>query len=95
MSKGWSGFLKLCVKIDSEDELNHLFDLFFTIEEKEALSSRYLIVKELLEENLTQREISEKHRVSIAQITRGSNAIKIISSDFKNRLKALLKDTVN
>lgn len=75
---GWRGFLELCSKARNKEELEGCFNLFFTIEEKEMLASRYLIVKALLEGSLTQREISEQHQVSIAQITRGSNALKII-----------------
>lgn len=88
---GWEDFLKLCSKMQSPEEFNDLFNLFFTIEEKETLASRYLIIKALLEERLTQREIAETCRVSIAQITRGSNALKIISPLFKDRLKKKLK----
>ena len=84
--KGWQEFLKLCTKIESPKELGELLDLFLTIEEKETLASRYIIVKALCEGDLTQREIAETNKVSIAQITRGSNALKIISP----RLKALL-----
>lgn len=88
--KGWRGFLELCSKIQSPEELKEVFDLFFTIEEKETLSSRYLIIKALLEEKLTQRDIADIHKVSIAQITRGSNALKIISSKLRNQLKKLV-----
>lgn len=89
---GWKEFVKLCSEIKSSDELKHIFDLFLTIEEKETLASRYLVIKALLEERLTQREIAEEHKVSIAQITRGSNALKIISRDLKNKLKARLEN---
>ena len=89
--KGWHSFLKLCTMFQTPEELNQFFDLFLTIEEKETLASRFLIVKALLEGKLTQREISENHKVSIAQITRGSNALKIISPKLKNKLKASLK----
>jgi TrpR family trp operon transcriptional repressor len=87
---GWQEFLKLCLTIKSTKELNEFFNLFLTIEEKETLASRFLIVKSMLEEELTQREISEKHKVSIAQITRGSNALKIISKDLRAKLKSRL-----
>jgi TrpR family transcriptional regulator, trp operon repressor len=89
--KGWHEFLKLCSKISSPNELREVFDLFLTIEEKETLSSRYLIIKALVEAELTQREIAEKYKVSIAQITRGSNALKIISPKLKENLKSRLK----
>ena len=84
---GWRGFLKLCAEVKSPEEIAQLFDLFFTIEEKETLASRFLIIKELLEGNLPQRDIAELHKVSIAQITRGSNALKIIPSKLKTALK--------
>lgn len=88
---GWRGFLKLCVEIESPKEMEQFFGLFLTIEEKETFASRFLIVKALLEEKLTQREIAEMYKVSIAQITRGSNALKIIDPTLKDALKKLLK----
>ena len=87
IKNGLAEFLKVCATIQSPEELGQLFDLFFTIEEKETLASRFLIIKALLEENITQREMAEKYKVSIAQITRGSNAMKIISPKLKELLK--------
>lgn len=90
---GWCGFLKLCAEIESPEEMARLFDLFFTIEEKETFASRYLIIKALLEGSLPQREIAETYKVSIAQITRGSNALKIISPKLKEALKSHMPST--
>jgi TrpR family trp operon transcriptional repressor len=87
---GWKAFLKLCTKIQSVDELDELFHLMLTIEEQETIASRFLIIKALLEAQAPQREISEELNVSIAQITRGSNALKIIPAKFKNTLKELI-----
>lgn len=78
---GWKEFLTLCTKMSSCEEYNDFFSLFLTIEERETLAKRYLIIKALEEGILTQREIAEKFKVSISQITRGSNALKI--ADFK------------
>lgn len=89
--KGWQGFLNLCTQLDSVEELDELFGLFFTLEEKEILASRFLIIKDLLEGELPQRAISEKNKVSIAQITRGSNALKIISPRLKKKLQTELE----
>lgn len=89
--KGWKEFLQLCSEINSPEILADIFDLFCTIEEKETLASRYLIIKALIEEQQTQREIAESSKVSIAQITRGSNALKIISPKLRNILKSKLK----
>lgn len=87
---GWWGFLTLCSKIKSPEEFKRFFDLFLTLEEKETLGRRFLIVKALEEGTLTQREIAEQFGVSISQITRGSNALKIIGSSLKKTLKKLL-----
>jgi len=83
---GWQGFLKVCSKVNNAEEMKRFFDLFFTFEEKEMLASRFLVVKALLEGKLPQREIAKNYKVSIAQITRGSNALKIIDPALKKWL---------
>ena len=80
-------FLKLCLEAKSVDALDAFFDFFLTMEEKNLLASRYLIISELLQNKLTQREISQTFGVSIAQITRGSNALKKISPRIKKFFK--------
>ena len=87
---GWGDFLKLCSKIRSQKEFKLFFDLFLTIEEKETLGQRLLIVKALQEGKLTQREIADRFGVSISQITRGSNALKIIGPSLQKTLDKLL-----
>jgi len=89
MEDGWRGFLKTCSKIKSPKDLKDFYDLFLTIEEKEALSARFTIIKALIEKKLTQREIAKKYKVSIAQITRGSNALKIIKKPLKRFLEKI------
>lgn len=84
-------FIQLCNQMKNVEDLKKLFSLFFTFEEREVIASRFLIIKALLEEEYTQREISEKYKVSIAQITRGSNALKIIDPQFKEMLIKKLK----
>jgi TrpR family trp operon transcriptional repressor len=83
---GWRAFIELCSRFKGK-ELGELFDLFLTLEEKEDIGNRFRIVKALAEEKLTQREISEKLGVSISKITRGSNALKIISGQLREALK--------
>ena len=85
--KGWKMFLDLCLKTKKTSRLEELLNLFLTIEEKEHLASRMQIIKALLNDTLPQREISEEMKVSISQITRGSNALKIISDDLSQFLK--------
>lgn len=78
---GWDMFLDLCLEAKDLKRLQGLFNLLFTIEEKEHLASRMQIIKALLDGKISQREISDRIKVSISQITRGSNALKIIDRD--------------
>ncbi len=87
----WLMFLDLCLKTKNTKRLHELLNLFLTIEEKEHLASRMQIIRALLDEKLSQREISEKMRVSISQITRGSNALKIINDDLSQFLDNYLR----
>jgi TrpR family trp operon transcriptional repressor len=88
--EGWLGFLKACSKLKNVEDFEKFFQLFLTIEEKGALSKRLLVVKALEEGKLTQREIAEKYQVSISQITRGSNALKVIDPSLRKFLKSLI-----
>ena len=85
--EGWKGFLDLCSKFTDPQELEHFFDLFLTLEEKQIFMGRYLVIKALEEGKLTQREIADQRQVSISQITRGSNALKIIDAPLKKTLE--------
>ena len=84
---GLRAFIELCRSFKEKEELEELFDLFFTLDEKEVLGNRYHILKALLDEKLTQREIADTLNVSISKITRGSNALKIISHHLREALK--------
>jgi trp operon repressor, proteobacterial len=88
---GWSGFLELCVKIKAAGDLERFFDLFLTLEEKETLAKRFLVIKALEEGKISQREIADQCKVSISQITRGSNALKIIDPALRKFLKTNMK----
>lgn len=87
---GWKIFLRICSNLKSEKELEKFLTLFLTIEEKEQVSARARIIQELLKRDLTQREIAERCEVSIAQITRGSNALKVVDPEFKELLRKML-----
>lgn len=89
---GWQDFLTLCVKSKDTASLDAVFDLLFTPEEKSDMGLRCLIVRELLTQHKPQREIAKALKVSIAKITRGSNALKRISPNTQQYLlKQLLK----
>jgi len=88
---GWWRFLELCSHLKTPQDLSEFFKLFLTLEEKEDLAKRYMIVKALLEEKMTQREIAEVIGVSISKITRGSNELKTISSNLREFLERHIK----
>ncbi len=88
--KGWHYFLTLCLATRDEKVLSELFDVLLTPEEKASLETRCLIIKALLEQEKSQREISETLKVSIAKITRGSNELKRTSTKLKQYLKEKL-----
>lgn len=79
LQKGWRTFLDVCLAAKDEKSLSELLEFFLTPEEKSSIESRCLIVKALLEQKKTQRQIAEELSVSIAKITRGSNELKRIS----------------
>lgn len=79
--KAYEAFLRACSRLKSVEQFKDFFELFFTPEERKDLTNRFLIVKELLKGEKTQRVIAKDHHLSIAQITRGSNMLKILSDD--------------
>ena len=89
MEEGWRGFLALCAEAKGEKGLEELFWLFLTPEERKNIGTRYLIVRELLQGQKSQREIAKDLKVSIAKITRGSNFLKMIHKDLRRRLQKL------
>jgi len=89
--EGWWKFIHLCKEMKSDDKLSALLDLLLTPQEKESIAMRCLIVRELLKEEKTQRDIAKNLNVSIAKITRGSNELKHFSKSFLDHLKSKLK----
>jgi len=83
---GWDLFIKLCARIDSEDTLKAWFAFIFSHEERTSLASRVELVHELLKGEKPQREISKSLNISIAKITRGSNALKSIDPSLRDWL---------
>lgn len=87
---GWRGFLDLCSSVKDPEQFNELSELFFTYEERHSLSTRYLIVKELMRDNKTQREIAQDLEVSISKITRGSNSLKSVGKKLRGLLHKIM-----
>ena len=87
MTRGWWRFLTLCRGSQSNAQLDSLLDLLLTHEEKQSIATRVLLSQALLKGKQTQREISEDLGISIAKITRGSNALKAASEPLKQYLQ--------
>lgn len=92
---GWRQFLALCLRAETVEELEKIMNLYLTQEEREAVAGRYLIVRELLKGELTQRDMAQKLHVSIAKITRGSNGLKIIDDELTQLLRRGIDDDGN
>jgi TrpR family trp operon transcriptional repressor len=76
--KIWQEFLTTTEHLDLT-QLDLWFDILLTPAEKEDIKDRIQILKGLLENTLSQRELAEKLGVSISKVTRGSNALKRMS----------------
>jgi TrpR family trp operon transcriptional repressor len=84
---GWNSFINLCLTAKTPDALSKLLNLLLTAEETADIATRCLIVKELLLQNKTQRDMAKDLKVSIAKITRGSNELKRQDTKLLNYLK--------
>lgn len=88
---GLQNFIQLIKQCKNEEILQALIEFFLTKEEQLNFSTRYFIIKELLNQNTTQRQIAKNLKVSIAKITRGSNELKRSSKDLLAYLKKHLR----
>jgi TrpR family transcriptional regulator, trp operon repressor len=86
-NNAWEIFIKLCLSAKTPEALSKILSVLLTAEEKEDVSTRYLIMKELLAQEKTQRGIAKDLKVSIAKITRGSNELKRLDIKTLNHLK--------
>lgn len=88
--KSWRDFIVLCRHTRSDEELDALFQLLLSLSEQEQLATRVELLRALLKGDKSQRTIAEELPISIAKITRGSNALKIISPDLRHYLTSEL-----
>lgn len=80
----WHEFIANCHALLTPNDLEKFFELVLTPSEREKIAARYQILYELNCNNLTQREIAAKLGVSIFNVTRGANQLKLVSEDSKN-----------
>lgn len=86
---GWQAFLDMCLITQNKSALQEMLSLFLTPEEKVDIARRFLIVKELVKGEKTQRDIAKSLDVSIAKITRGSNELKRLDKKWRDYLAAM------
>lgn len=86
----WSELIHICQQADKVGLLSPLLELLLTPEEQTQMSLRVALIKALLKNELTQRTIAEQLKISIAKITRGSNALKSIDPTLAEFLKTEL-----
>ncbi|KKP38252.1 MAG: TrpR-like protein YerC/YecD [Candidatus Peregrinibacteria bacterium GW2011_GWF2_33_10] len=75
-------FFELFVALPNKEIVNQVMEDFFTLSELEAVAQRWQIVK-MLEQGISQRQISEKLGVGIATITHGSQTLKQKGDGFR------------
>lgn len=78
----WNAFLTMLQTAFEQGKAQELLTLLLTADERDAVGLRLQIVSQLLDKNLSQREIQQNLNTSAATITRGSNMIKTMDPDF-------------
>lgn len=89
----WQDFANVIKQAVQEERLDTFCALFLTADERESLGLRLQIVRELLQNKASQREIQQILNTSAATITRGSNMLKVMPADFVNWINEQLNGT--
>lgn len=89
--KQWQQLIDLIESSAHRGQHDYLLRLLMTPDERDALVARANILNELLEGELSQRQISQQLGVGIATITRGSNELKHCTEQERTQLTDLLK----
>ena len=88
----WNAFLATLQATFEQGKAQDLLTLLLTPDERDAVGLRLQIVAQLLDKNLSQREIQQNLNTSAATITRGSNMLKTMDPDFINWVKSQLDE---
>lgn len=88
----WNAFLTTLQTAFEQGKAQDFLTLLLTPDERDAVSLRLQIVAQLLDKNLSQREIQQNLNTSAATITRGSNMLKTMDPDFINWVKSQLDE---
>ena len=88
----WNAFLATLHTAFEQGKAQDFLTLLLTPDERDAVGLRLQIVAQLLDKNLSQREIQQNLNTSAATITRGSNMLKTMDPDFINWVKSQLDE---
>lgn len=88
----WNAFLATLQTAFEQGKAQDFLMLLLTPDERDAVGLRLQIVAQLLDKNLSQREIQQNLNTSAATITRGSNMLKTMDPDFINWVKSQLDE---
>ena len=88
----WNAFLATLQTAFEQGKAQDFLTLLLTPDERDAVGLRLQIVAQLLDKNLSQREIQQNLNTSAATITRGSNMLKTMDPDFINWVKSQLDE---
>ena len=91
----WQTFITLIKAACKADIMEEFCQLFFTLDEREALTMRLKIIEALMRNQQSQREIKERLKVGIATITRGSTSLRSAPPELVQWLHATLKPEEN
>ena len=88
----WNAFLATLQTAFKQGKAQDFLTLLLTPDGRDAVGLRLQIVAQLLDKNLSQREIQQNLNTSAATITRGSNMLKTMDPDFINWVKSQLDE---
>ncbi|MBK2356440.1 trp operon repressor [Francisella hispaniensis] len=89
-NNGWQQLINILSENSDPQDISIICDFLLTKEEKEQLSKRVLLTKELIRKAKSQREISKEIGISICTVTRCSNALK----DCSTRVKEIFSENI-
>ena len=90
INNGWQQLINILSGNSDSQDISIICDFLLTKEEKEQLSKRVLLTKELIKKSKSQREISKEIGISICTVTRCSNALK----DCSARVKEIFSENI-
>ncbi len=90
MRPEWISVLDKVLAHNNPEDLNYLFELLLTDDERHAIAGRLKVFQVLLEGEMSQRQIAAEYEVSIATITRCSNYLKHMPAALKEKIRTLI-----